>query len=464
MKKLKGKFAFALFILSWIVLYWLTRAQTPWQNTVGTGGSGNEICIDLGDIPRQNYDSMGFTKAVVRYAEGENGWIVGTERGELFLFSNEGKQIWKHSLGIGKLISVCLSRDGKVAYVGEQSPSGNLYAVDVHSGDILWQHAAADFIGSDASQRSNPSVVHISVDGNNHVYANIYRFLMQKDGLRGYSARMIAVSETGEILWKFPSAENMDSWINWCDVNDENGSVVLSTSAYEYQADRKYNDTMYFIDKNTGVLLNSAAISPIPPFDSTVMRGSPNFSRSGKYLAAASSDGRAFLLDPTGHVLWQRTLSRPTMVDGAWINASGRDGFALPEGIVFTTINTFNRENWQLPTPVEHPGNNSLFFFRYDGTFVYQFMSKGTMEEIAFADGKIACAVGRNVRTHDYSAHGALLLNIEDGSIAGFFHTEGPLQSVGISQDAVHMAGVEAPAVTPDGRIIGAYRLHIWTL
>ena len=75
------------------------------------------------------------------------------------------------------------------------------------------------------------------------------------------------------------------------------------------------------------------------------------------------------LFDGSGKVLWQRELSKPTQIDDAWINASGRDGFAVDAGVIFTTINTFNRENWQLPTPVEHPSNNSMFVFNYDGTF-----------------------------------------------------------------------------------------------
>ena len=142
--------------------------------------------------------------------------------------------------------------------------------------------------------------------------------------------------------------------------------------------------------------------------------------------------------------------------------ASGRDGYVRKEGVLFTTINTFNRENWQLPTPVEHPSNNSIYMFNLDGTYKYQFKAAATVEEIAFADNLAACAVGRNVRTHDYNAHGALLLDLADGREKEFFHTEGPVQAVAISQDGGMMAGVEAPALTPQGKIIGAYRLHIW--
>ena len=132
---------------------------------------------------------------------------------------------------------------------------------------------------------------------------------------------------------------------------------------------------------------------------------------------------------------------------GAYVNASGRDGFVTPYGVLFTTINTFNRENWQLPTPVEHPSNNSIFVFNTDGTFRYQYMADGTMEEIAFA-GRLA--------------HGALVLDLETGKKYSYFPTEGPCQAIGISPDGQWLAGVEAPALTPDGKIIGAYRLHIW--
>lgn len=70
--------------------------------------------------------------------------------------------------------------------------------------------------------------------------------------------------------------------------------------------------------------------------------------------------------------------------------------------------------------------------------------------------------VGRNVRTHNYAAHGAVIIDLQSGKELNFFHTEGPLQAVAISNDGTSLAGIEAPAVTPEGKIIGAYKLHIW--
>lgn len=463
MSKLKNYIAIVILVFSWLALYWITGSKTPWNEFNNINDDGG-IRVYLGDVPASNYDRMGFTKGVVRYIHTEDAWIVGTERGELFLFNGMGKQLWKRSLGIGKLISLCVSNDGTIAYVGEASPEGSLYAIQVSSGDVLWKCKASDYVGSETSKRSHPSIVHIVVDKDDNVYANAYRFLMTETGKRVYNAKMLALSKEGKMLWQFPEKEGMDSWINWCDVNDDNKRVVLATSAYDVRDKMRYKDTLYFLDKESGENINSVFVQPIVPFNNTVMRGSPNFSKDGKYLAAACSDGRGILFDEKGNILWQRNVSKPMQVDGVWINASGRDGFVVEDSVLFTTINTFNKENWQLPTPVNHPSSNSLFVFDLDGKFKYQFRTEGTMEEIDFSKGLVACAIGRNVRTHNYGAHGAIIINLRDGKQLKFYPTEGPCQAIAINNDGTKMAGIEAPALTPQGKVVGAYRLHIWDL
>ena len=461
MRKLKDILILALFALSCCALFWLTGNRTPWtvfQEPDGQGG----YSVYLGDVPVENYDRMGFTRALIKYVKIEDGWLVGTDRGELFLFDKKGRQLWKRSLGIGKLVSLATDKQGTLAYVGESSAEGTLYAVRIRTGDIVWQYKGSEFAGSDASLRSYPSTVHIAVDAAGNAYANMYRFVMDKNGRRGYNGRMIAVDPSGRLLWKFPRDEVIDSWINWCDVSDASGRVAISTSSFDFRPEMKYKSTIYLLDKTDGRLLNETFLPPVEPFDNTVMRGSPNFSADGKFMAGSASDGRGFYLDEKGKLLWWRFLSKPAQIDGAWINASGRDGYILPEGVLFSTINTFNRENWQLPTPVEHPSNSSLFMFTPEGQFRYQYRSRAPMEALSFAAGKVACAVGRNVRTHEYKAHGLALLDLKTGKEERFYPTQGPCQAAGISDDGRWVAGVEAPALTPEGKIIGSYRLHIW--
>lgn len=464
MKNVKGKLALLILLLSWLVLFWLTGNRTPWQIFSQLNNNGSTV-VYLGDIPVQNYDRMGFTKGIVRSITRNNSWLVGTERGELFAFDNEGKQLWMRSLGIGKLTSVGVSRDEKIIFVGEQSPTGQIFAVNIDNGDILWKLATDQFVGAEPSQRSYPSVAHIAVDAKDNIYLTSYRFLMDQKGNRTNVGKVCALDKTGQLLWQFPQNEPMDTYAVWCDISDETGKVVVATSTYEITPEMKYRETLYFLDKKSGELLSSESLPIIEPFNTVVMRGSPNFSADGTYLAGCTSDGRGFLFDNNGKVLWSRSVSIAQKAGDAWLNAGGRDGFILPEGVLFSTINTFNRENWQLPTPVEHPSNNSLFMFDLAGKFLYKYKAAGTIEEIAFAQGLAACAVGRNVRTHRYEeAHGLTLIKLSDGSVKGHFSTEGPLQAIAISQSGQFAGGIEAPALTPEGKILGAYRFHIWDL
>ena len=461
MKNYKGYIALIILFLTWSFLFWITGDRTPWHFFSHKNTEGVEVY--LGDIPIQNYDRMGFTKGVVRYVAKNNSWIVGTERGELFCFDGKGKQVWKRSLGIGKLVTIALSKKQDLVYVGEQSPTGQLFAIKVSNGNVVWKYATKNFVGSDPGKRSYPSVVHIVVDDQENIYLTAYRYLLNKDGTRGYNGKICAFNKNGTVRWQFPEKEVMDTWVNWCDVSNSAAEIVVATSAYEIRQGMKYSKTMYFLNKETGKYQHSLTLPITAPFENVVMRGSPNYSADGKYLAGSSSDGRAFFLNAQGEMLWTRILSLPQKIEGAWLNASGRDGYIVPEGVIFTTINTFNRENWQLPTPVLHPGNNCLFLFAVNGDFKYKYKAAGTMEEIAFAKGMVACAVGRNVHTHDYAAaHGVILIKLSDGSLIKRFATQGPIQAVDISPDGKYIGGIEAPAVMPDGKVIGAYRFHIW--
>ena len=203
MSKIKSIIAIVILIISWCLMFWITGNRTPWQAFSSTD-KGDGVSVFLGDIPSENYDRMGFTKGLIEYIVSKNAWLVGTDRGELFLFDNSGKQIWKRSLGIGKLVSLCVSHDEKITFVGEQSPAGNLYAIDLDGGDILWKFAAEKVVGVEPDKRSYPSIVHICIDKDDNVYANAYRFVTAKDGGRGYNGKAVAFNKNGEQLWQFP--------------------------------------------------------------------------------------------------------------------------------------------------------------------------------------------------------------------------------------------------------------------
>ena len=139
MNKIKGSIALIILAFSWLSLFWITGSRTPW-NDLSIMKNEDGISIYLGDIPAANYDRMGFSKAIVKYISREDAWLVGTERGEVALYDNVGHQLWKRSLGIGSITAASLSGDGKLAFIGESSPEGNLYALDVHNGNVIWKY------------------------------------------------------------------------------------------------------------------------------------------------------------------------------------------------------------------------------------------------------------------------------------------------------------------------------------
>ena len=175
-----------------------------------------------------------------------------------------------------------------------------------------------------------------------------------------------------------------------------------------------------------------------------------------------ASDGRGFLRDEDGRPIWERSISRVMEIGGSYYFAAGRDALFSGDKVLFGTINTFNRENWQLPAPVIHPSGNSLYGFDRDGRYLFRYTAPAEIEAIGVAGDVAALAIGRNVRNHDYKAHGAAVISLSDGTLLNEYHTKGPLQTLAISSDGRYVAGIEVPAVTAEGDLLGAYRLHIW--
>jgi len=257
----------------------------------------------------------------------------------------------------------------------------------------------------------------------------------------------------------------MDSWINWGSVSFATGRFAFASANYDKSGpeERKYNKNIYVLDKDKGTLISAKDIPAAPLFEITTIRNGPNYSEDGKYLSAMTSDGRGILFDENGSILWQRVLSKPHKVAGGWYNAAGRDAYIVPEGVVFTTINTFNRANWQIPAPIIHPSSNSVYLFDMEGAYKFKYTAGAEVEGITFSSSGIAAiAIGRNVRNHDYGAHGAAVISLINGKELNRYHTKGPIQAISISDDGKYAAGIEVPAVTPDGDLIGSYDLHIW--
>lgn len=262
----------------------------------------------------------------------------------------------------------------------------------------------------------------------------------------------------------FPADHNLDAWVSWVSVDRDGKHPVFGTGNWDTNKTVRYRDNVYCLDGNLECPVWSIYIDPVVPYQNTTMRSSPDISADGAYIAAIANDGRCFLYDNAGHELWRRTLSAPRKIGGVYINATGMYVHMAGNYVVFTTGNTYNRANWQLPTPIDHPARNSLFVFDLQGNLINKYSTGGMVEQMSISDGKAILAVGRNIRTKDTRVHGVHIVSIQDGQFIDHLSTAGPCVGAAATTDGRYIAGIEAPLQLDDGKIIGGYHFYIWEI
>lgn len=418
--------------------------------------------VGLGRIEIKDYQRMGFTRGIVRFAGNGKSLAVGTENGDILLVGLDGKVLWQMKLGVGKISALEFSHDSQSLLVGEASAEGNLYCFEAATGKEQWRRSTARELGVDIKFKSLPGVVRIVEDQ----VGNVYMLAQRTERLNGktseYHGKIYSFNRDGQERWIFPGNGDMDAWVNWFSVDRDGDRLVFGTANFETDTSYKFGENIYCLAGVNGAQLWSILVPPVPPYQKTVMRASPNIASDGKYLAAMASDGRAFLYDADGKQLWQRTLSQPKKIAGVYLNSVGRDAFLVNDNVIFGTTNTYNNANWQLPTPIEHPSSNSMYIFSLTGQMKGRWRAAGAIEEMAFSKDKIVAAVGRNTKTKDPKAHGLYLLNQADGLPLEYIPTEGPAIAAAISPDGNYLAAIEAPIQLDNGQILGKYRLLLW--
>ncbi len=456
-------FAASLAALGWYVFGADAGARRTAGQEAGSGTYRQVAQLSLGQVEVKNYQWMGFTRGILRFSPDSGRLAVGTETGQVIMLSRAGEVLWRRPAGLGKVTALEFSPDGAALYVGETSADGNMYCLDAASGRERWKSGLAAELGVDIKRKSHPGVIRILADQAGWVFALAQRYDRSAAGESVYRGKIFCLSPEGGAIWQYPAGEAMDAWVNWMGADAQGRRLVFGTANFDTDRRYRYAKNVYCLDAVRGAEAWSAAVEPTPPFQRTIMRGSPNIAADGGYVAAMASDGRAFLFAADGRELWRRHLSAPQKIAGVYLNAVGRDAYILGDYAVFTTINTYNNANWQLPTPVEHPGSNSLFVFTIGGEFTAKWRAGGGIEEMAFAGGRlIAVAVGRNTKTKDPGVHGIYVLDMPNAAAVEKLATAGPCAAVAVSPDERLVAGIEAPLQLDDGSIIGGYRLWLW--
>jgi outer membrane protein assembly factor BamB len=415
--------------------------------------------ISLGKVEIRGFKQMGSTPGLVRLSPEGSRLAVGTESGEVMVMDLQGNRQWSRKIGMGKISALEFSNDSRQIYVGENSQQGAVICIDTATGSELWRKASADELSVDIRQKTFPGIMSITVDGVGNAYAVALRSIRFPGGKTEYFARIYKFDAQG-IVMQFPRDHNLDVWVSWCDVDEAGTTLAFGTSDYTPGPERKYKDNVYAFDAKTGELRWSQALATVPPYDRTNMRFGPTISDDGKYLGGVSADGRAFLLDAAGKLLWTRTLSAPQSIQGVFLNATGLHVQHSGAYVAFSTGNTYNRANWQLPTPVEHPQSNSVFLFDHEGNLLKRRKLGGMVEEFKSVGNQLAVAIGRNIRTKDITIHGMVLLSAPELDIVDVLPTEGPC--VAVAANPAYLVGMEAPLQLDNGEVVGAYRIHVW--
>jgi hypothetical protein len=424
-----------------------------------TGAFEQVADISLGKVEVHNFQRMGFTKGFIKFSPDSRYLAIGSENGELMLLNLKGQVIWRKNMGTGKLSALEFSPDSRYLYVGEASQQGYLLCMNSADGREIWRQASVSELGVNIQDKTYPGIIAIRSDANGMVYAVGQRYIRYADGRNEYRGRIYKYNEDGVRQAVFPVDHNLDAWVSWVSVDAGGSRVAFGTANWDEGSTNRYTDSMYCVDGALQQLLWSVNIPPAPPYQNTTMRSSPELTPSGRYVAGVASDGRGFLFDGQGHELWLRTISQPQKVGGVHINAVGNYVHVTEDYAVFTTGNTYNRANWQLPTPVEHPGSNSVFVFDLSGKLVSRYKLGGMVEQISGTGQEMAIAIGRNVRTKDIGVHGLYILSLPDARLLDYVNTIGPCVGAAISPDGRYAAGVEAPLQLDDGRVVGTYRL-----
>ena len=363
---------------------------------------------------------------------------------------------------MGKISALEFTHDNTGVLVGETSQQGALILFDARDGRELWRHASAPELGVNIREKTYPGIVAVKTDSLGGIYAVGLRYIRHPDGINEYRGRVYKFSPQGERLAMFPGDHNLDGWVNWLSVDTKGEKLVFGTANWDEGRSWVYSDTMYCLDGKLQGIRWSVLLPPVSPYKNSTMRNGPEISPDGSTVAGIVSDGRSFLYDAAaGTEIWRRGISRPQKIAGVFMNATGLYVRIAGPYAVFTTGNTYNRANWQLPTPVEHPSSNSVFVFDREGEFVSRYQTGGMIEEIDGGEKILAVAVGRNVRSKDTAVHGLTLLSLPAAGLTDRLPTTGPCVAAAVTADGSYAAAIEAPLQLDDGQVIGEYKLHM---
>ncbi len=436
-----------------------------------------EYAIELEDVTPGPIDKTSANiKGVTKFSPDSKYLAIGTHGGSLKLIElATGKKVWEKQLVEGiadaRIADIEFSEDGKRLIVGEESPDAFIHCFDLN-GTEVWKFEAGTDLGSDLDHM--PAMKKIKLDSKGNIYVAASRACGYIGEKYKYLARVYSFDSDGNMRWKFPESELMDSGVTWIDTTPDGKYSVFGTTCFT-KADKWKDGTVHVLDGNTGKENWNYSLPPLEPFfDYSAIWYSTQITPDGKYLITMASDGRAFLFDnseimetgvPEGK--WEANISTPVVVSGVPIYGSANYAYIINNTLIFSIGSTFSKDK-NKEAPIEHPNGNSLFAYDTDGNLLWKWRLDGYAGECALNDRYLVIPIAQNLVTEDRDVHGIYVFDISksggsNSKLIQVYNTEGITVAADISPDGKYIAALEAPARLDDGTVLGEYRVHILT-
>ncbi|AAM04312.1 TPA: PQQ-like beta-propeller repeat protein [Methanosarcina acetivorans] len=428
--------------------------------------------VTPGPIEKTSTNIDGATK----FSPDSSYLAIGTHGGSLKLIEVEtGEEVWEKQLVEGiadaRIADIEFSEDGKRLFVGEDSPDAYLYCFDLN-GTEIWKFGAGEELGSDLKYM--PAMKKIKLDSEGNIYVAASRACGYIGEKYKYLGRVYSFDSEGNLRWKFPESELMDSGVTWIDATPDGKYAAFGTTCFT-KADKWKDGTVHVLNGNTGEEHWSYKIPPVEPFfDYSAIWYSTQITQDGERLITMTSDGRAFLFNNsriietgTPEIAWQQNISTPIVVSGVPIYGSANYAYIVNDTLIFSIGSTFSKDK-NNDAPFEHPSGNSLFAYDYDGNLLWKWRLDGYAGECARNDRYLVIPIAQNLVTEDRSVHGVYVFDVSKSGgassrLSQIYNTEGITVAADVSSDGRYIAALEAPARLEDGTVLGEYRVHILT-
>ena len=399
---------------------------------------------------------------------------VGSYLGEVVLLDAwTGRVRARKQLAETMIKQVVWSDDGDTLYVGEQSPDGNLYALDPTTLEARWTWRAADVVDTSTPPAgedlygvySLPGIYGVELLESGELVASAVHGWNTEAG-RLNKSKVVRISPAGEVLAQWPAEGTADATIFGLRTDGRHVVVGVNRSADGPDPDLPIHGVQVLALPDLEPVFRHVEEPLAPHYDKAFLWEAVDLD-AGRVLLGYG-DGRVRVVGLDGETV-SVDAGTPILAGDVPIGASVGFGFFLGDGFAYSTSGTvipWGAAAPELRPPTLHPNENAIWVHDADGSLRWTW--RGEQQVAGFVRRGDHLVVGAGDRRSDArrDLYGAVVLRLAgEGSgaerLEAFCATEGP---VFFRQDMTadgRVAVIEYPYVEGEGVLRGAYRVTV---